>query len=130
MLNSNVDKQIFDKRNTLKMESYLRYHRKKSGLTQREVAEVIGSIGPRQVARHENSKGAPSFFVAISYQIMFRTTVAELFPGLFETVSGDIEQRLSEMEQRLHQSTVKGRKAADIARKLEWFVQRMHPEMS
>jgi len=111
------------------MGSYLRYHRKKTGLTQRDLAQLIGSVGPRQVARHENSQRTPSIRVAIGYQIVLRTAIAELFPGLVESLSGGIEQRLAEMEARLHQSTAKGHRAAEIARKLEWFEQRRNPDI-
>jgi transcriptional regulator with XRE-family HTH domain len=111
------------------MTSYLRYHRKKSGLTQREVAEAIGSIGARQVARHESAKDIPTLRTAMGYQILFRASTPELFPSAFRAVSVDVEQRLRQIEERLHQSTAKGRKAAEIAHKLEWFVQRRHPEI-
>jgi transcriptional regulator with XRE-family HTH domain len=110
------------------MGSYLRYHRKNSGLTQNELAELLGSIGPRQVGRHETAEAIPSFLVAVGYQTVFGASIAELFPGVFDTVRVGIEQRLSEMEDRLHRSTVKGRDAAAIARKLEWFVERREPD--
>ena len=106
------------------MGSYLRYHRKKSGLTQSELAEVLGSIGSRQVARHENFKATPSIYVALGYHIALQASIAELFPGVYETVRQGIEQRLLDLEHRLQQSSVKGRRAAEIARKLEWLEQR------
>lgn len=111
------------------MGSYLRYHRKISGLTQRELAEILGSIGARQIAKLENQKATPSFLVAVGYHKVFGATIAELFPGFVETVGANVEQRISEMERRLHDSTVRGRKAAEIARKLEWFEQRRNPEL-
>jgi transcriptional regulator with XRE-family HTH domain len=112
------------------MGSYLLYHRKISGLTQRELAELLGSIGPRQVAKLESQMAAPSFLVAVGYHKVFGATIAELFPGFVETVGTNIEQRISEMERRLHESTAKGREAARIARKLEWCEQRRSQDTS
>ena|SRR5579883_661655 len=111
------------------MASYLRYHRKSSGLTQRELAELIGSIGPRQIARLENHDATPTFLVAVGCHRVFGVAIEELFPGHFETIGANVVQQMAAMEQRLHESTAKGRKAAEIARKLEWFQQRRNPEM-
>jgi transcriptional regulator with XRE-family HTH domain len=103
------------------MGTMIRYHRRKSGLTQREIEEILGTIGSRQVARHENARALPSFLTAIGYQIIFGASSAELFPGAYETVRLGVEKRLKELEQRLQANTAKGRHAAGIARKLVWL---------
>jgi hypothetical protein len=69
----------------------------------------------------------PLFLTAISYEIVFQASIAELFPGIYETVRLNVEKRLDEMEEQLHQSTAKGRAAALIARKLEWLCGRRNP---
>lgn len=103
------------------MGSSIRYQRRKSGLTQREIAEILGTVRDQQVARHENTRALPSFLVAIGYEIVFRASIEELFPGAYETVRQGVEERLAEVKQRLRESASKGRAAADVARKLEWL---------
>ena len=109
------------------MASYLRSHRLKSGMSQRELADLIGLIADHQVSNHERSSAIPSLLAALSYQVVFRMPVEELFPGLYETIRLAVEERLTEMENALQDSTAKGRKAQVIARKLEWLWERRNP---
>lgn len=105
------------------MATYLRSHRLKSGLTQREVSELIGLIAHHQVSNHERSV-VPSLMVALSYHVVFAVPVTELFPGLYATVRLNVEERLTELEKKLQDSTAKGRKAQAVAQKLEWLWER------
>jgi DNA-binding XRE family transcriptional regulator len=106
------------------MTSYLRPHRLKSGLTQRELAELIGIIAHHQVSIHERSVVVPSLLVAFSYHIVFSVPIDELFPGLYETVKQNVEERLAEFENALGESDARGREAKAVARKLEWLWER------
>ncbi len=110
------------------LASYLRSHRLKSGMSQRELAELVGIIAHHQVSIHERSVAFPSLMAALSYQAIFGVPVAELFPGLYEPILVNIEMRLSEMEHRLQDSSAKGRSAEIIARKLEWLWARRNPQ--
>ena len=112
------------------MASYLRPHRLKSGLTQRELSELIGLIAHHQVSNHERSVVFPSLIVALSYHVVFAVPVTELFPGLYETVRLNVEEHLTEFEKTLEDSTAKGRKARAVARKLEWLWERRNPDAS
>jgi DNA-binding XRE family transcriptional regulator len=108
------------------MASHVRVHRRKSGLSQTELAAILGTLGPVGISRHEQSVALPKFLVAVGYEIVFRVPIAELFPGVYETLRIDIEARLLNLEKELHQSTAKGREATVIARKLEWLCERRH----
>jgi DNA-binding XRE family transcriptional regulator len=108
----------------LEITSYLRSHRKQAGLTQRELAKLIGYLSHSQVSSHERAETLPSLLIALGYQAVFRVPVAELFPGIYETVNMGIEERLAAIESDLQQSTIKGRRAQAIARRLEWFYER------
>lgn len=107
--------------------SYLRTHRRKYGLSQSDLANILGLVTELQISRHERSLTMPLFLTAISYEIVFQVPLAELFPGIYETVRQNVEKRLAEIEERLHQSSAKGRRAALIARKLEWLWERKNP---
>lgn len=107
--------------------NYLRMHRKKSWLSQRELADVLGLITEWRISEHERSITIPRFLTAISYEIVFNVPLSKLFPGIYETVRGNIESRLAELEARLQESEAKGRAAMSIARKLEWLCERKNP---
>jgi transcriptional regulator with XRE-family HTH domain len=103
---------------------YLRSLRSKSGLTQRELASILGLISGVTVSRHESASTMPVLLVAMGYQVIFRAPIEQLFPGTYEAVRQNIEDRLSEFEAELQQSSIKGRRAAMIAQKLEWLWER------
>jgi transcriptional regulator with XRE-family HTH domain len=110
--------------NTPLMASYLRSHRLKSGLTQRELAELVGLIAHHQVSQHERSIAIPSLLAALSYQAIFGIPIIELFPGAYEAIRANVEDGLHRIEKTLQDSSVKGRAAEAIARKLEWLWER------
>jgi hypothetical protein len=93
-------------------------------MTQRELADLIGLIAHHQVSQHERSLAIPSFLAALSYQAVFCIPAIELFPGPFQTIQQNIEERLSQMERILQDSTPKGHEAKITARKLEWLCER------
>lgn len=121
------NKLIFDKAMKPEMASRVRVHRRKSGLSQTELAAILGTLGPVGISRHERSATLPKFLVAVGYEIVFRAPIADLFPGVYETLRLEIESRLVDFERQLHQSAAKGRQAALIAHKLEWLCERRNP---
>jgi hypothetical protein len=70
----------------------------------------------------------PDLLTAFGYEAIFQLPISELFPGLYQTVEAGIEERLAKMEDELERSTAKGREAAPVARKLEFFCGRRNPE--
>src|SRR5690242_18372054 len=109
---------------TPRLENYLRAYRKKSGLTQREVAFLLGCQNGAQVSRYEKRKRLPPLATALACEAVFGTPVSELFAGLRERVGQDIEKRLMELRSRLQTKTSKGSEARMIAQKLRWFGER------
>ena len=106
----------------------LRTLRQRSGFTQAELSEILGFLTEIPVSRHERSVTVPSLLTALGYEIVFRRPASELFPGLYQTVEAGIEARLEALEKELHESTAKGRTAAEIARKLEFLCERKEME--
>lgn len=73
-----------------KLATYVRTHRKGRALTQAELSELLGSIGPNEISRIENNKRQPTVKTLIGYCIIFGESPAALFPALF----GPIEERV------------------------------------
>jgi transcriptional regulator with XRE-family HTH domain len=107
-----------------RLPSYLRTYRKRAGLSQAELARLLGYRKEGQLSRLEQAKVLPSLVVALACQYIFQTPIAELFPGLLESIPEKIEIRLADFEHRLQQSTPKGRQIAMVAHKLEWLWER------
>jgi DNA-binding XRE family transcriptional regulator len=104
--------------------NHLRMHRRKSGLSQRQIGQLLGYHKDAQVSRHESSKAVPLLLSAFGYQVIFREPVHALFPGIYEDVRKSIERRLRELEANLHDTTVKGSQAEAIAQTLIWMMER------
>ena len=111
-----------------RLASYLSSHRKRSGLSQKELGQLLGYPSEGTVSRHERLCSTPPFQVALGYEAVFRVPVSELFPGALERIRQEVEQRIARMERQLQDSSAKGREAARIARKLEWIWERQNQE--
>jgi transcriptional regulator with XRE-family HTH domain len=98
--------------------TYLRYLRRKRGLSQAELAQILGSVSAAQISRHERSRTLPSILTALGYQVVFRMPVSDLFPGLFHTVEAGIEERLREFELEPISRNAKKRTAMPAAQRV------------
>lgn len=106
--------------------SYLRTHRKRSGLTQRELAKLLGYASKSLVSRHETASGIPTLDIALAYEAIFRVPISQIFPELYRSIEASVETRLAAMEADLRQKGGKGRSARLTAQKLEWAWARKH----
>ena len=102
----------------------IRIHRRRSGLSQREIAEILGYEDEDTVARHEWRRVLPPLEVAIAYEILFRVPVTALFYGLNRDIATEIEARLRKLEERLGERSALDPGAAVTARKLMWLLER------
>lgn len=127
---TSINKLIFDNMTHPTLASYLRYHRKRSGLSQREIAQLLGYPDQEPVSRHERSRSVPPLTIALCYQAIFRVPVADLFLGHYENTRRTIEERLAKMEHDLQQRSAKDRDAVMTARKLEWMWERNNTQQS
>jgi len=66
--------------------SYVRRNRRRWGLTQRELALLLGLSSSTAVSRIERSKRTPSTATLIACSIIFGLSVPELFPHLQEEI--------------------------------------------
>jgi len=99
--------------------SHLRTLRKKSKLTQLELARILGYEHGGPVSRHERAIDTPPLAVTLAYQAIFRVPVAQIFPGIYQTVEQTIEARLADFERALGQKSARDRDAKETAQKLE-----------
>jgi transcriptional regulator with XRE-family HTH domain len=106
-----------------RLENYLRTHRKRSGLTQEEVAFLLGCEDGSQVSRYEKRRHLPPLETALACEAIFGVPIAELFAGVREGVKKSIEQRRLELRARLQAKPAQHRKALATAHKLRWLTE-------
>ena len=109
------------------LENYLRSYRKESGLTQQEVAFLLGCGNGAQVSRYEKRHHLPPLETALACEAIFGIPISELFAGMRQGIDKDIAKRRLELRTRLQGKTSKGSAALVSAHKLRWLTDRERP---
>jgi transcriptional regulator with XRE-family HTH domain len=105
-------------------ENYLRTHRKRSGLSQREVGELLGYKDVGEVSRHERSMSIPPLTIALAYEVIFRVPVSAIFVGLHGSIKRDLENKLLQLETEFQDRDATNPAANLVAQKLVWLAER------
>jgi DNA-binding XRE family transcriptional regulator len=105
------------------LPNYIRIHRRRAGLTQRDLSDLIG-FRTESIARHEQFHSIPPLQIALGYEIIFHVPISDLFAGLRDEIATDIEPKLAKLEEQLGTRSARGRNSNDIARKLMWLSDR------
>ena len=98
---------------SLQLPNYLRANRKRLALSQDEVAFLLGARSGAKVCRYERFVRAPSLETALAYEAIFKTSVSELFGGLYQKVERDVAIRAKIIVKRNDED----RQGAQTARK-------------
>lgn len=102
----------------------VRTYRKQSGLTQRELAMVLGYSDLWQISRHERSRSWPSLRIALAYEIVFQVPLATIFQEARRSVERSVELKLNALERDLRERG-QVRDSDVIAHKLKWLGKRV-----
>src|SRR5437867_1728357 len=84
-----------------KLDNYLRSYRKASGLSQGEVAFLLGCQDGTKVSRYESRRRRPNLESAWGYEIIFGARPEELFAGAVQKVEERIVKRARLLTQEL-----------------------------
>jgi transcriptional regulator with XRE-family HTH domain len=84
-----------------KIQCYLRTHRKKWGLSQRELARLIGTKDGATISRLERLRRSPGIQAAFAIEILFGLSLREMFPGAFSKVEDGLMRRAYELHEEL-----------------------------
>ena len=82
----------------------LRSKRKNSGLTQDDVAALIGALSASQVSRHESGEREPELRTALAYRIIFDAPIKHLLPKLYRDIAAEVDMRAGALMERLKES--------------------------
>lgn len=84
-----------------RLQNYLRTFRKRAGLSQDEVAFLLGCRSGTKVSRYEHFRRLPTLQTAFAYEIIFRTSARELFAGVFEGARRTTIRRVQALHEKL-----------------------------
>ena len=83
------------------LTNYLRTYRKRAGLTQDDVAHLLGCHTAGQVSRYEHFRREPSLRVALAFEVIFNASARLIFRGDFKQVEQSVTLRAKRMATRL-----------------------------
>lgn len=87
-----------------RLQNYLRTHRKRTGLSQDEIAFLLGCHSGSQISRCERNRRIPTLENALALEIIFGVPVHELFSGLFSKAEQQIIRRVGRLARKVHGS--------------------------
>jgi transcriptional regulator with XRE-family HTH domain len=79
----------------------LRSHRKEWGLSQEELAFLLGLESATQVSRIEAARRNPGVEVALASEVLFGTPLRNIFPHLYVAVEEAVLRHASDLHDRL-----------------------------
>lgn len=82
------------------LDNYLRTYRKKAGLSQDEVAFLLGSQSGAKVSRYERHTREPNLRTLFALEVIFRAPSRKLFAGIYERVERITVKRASALVER------------------------------
>jgi DNA-binding XRE family transcriptional regulator len=101
------------------LSNYIRTHRKRAGLSQRELGKILGYTKVT-IFRHEHVIALPPLLTALRYEVLFSVPVSTLFAGMREAIRDEIEERLAELEEDLQ----RGEERETRRQTLDWLAVR------
>ena len=84
------------------LPSYLRTYRKRSGLTQEEIAFLLDTQNGATLSRYERLSSTPSLETALALEAVFGVPARELFRGVFAEVETSVIQRARLLSEQLN----------------------------
>jgi transcriptional regulator with XRE-family HTH domain len=105
------------------LDNYLKTYRRQSGLTQAEVAFLLGWKNGEQFSRYEKRHRLPPLRTAIACEAIFKVPVAALFAGVKESVDREILDKIEKLNAELEQKKAQGKRDRCTAKKLCWLAE-------
>ena len=109
----------------VRLNNYLKTHRKHSGLSQSEVSFLVRLKNKAELSRYERNVRIPSLRTALACQELYGVAVSDLFAGLNDSVASDTRGRMKRLQARL-QSRIDPKSTGNrIMQKFQWISHRL-----
>jgi len=76
-----------------KLLHYLRSYRKIVGLSQEELARLLGCQYGTMISRYEQFRRSPTLVTAIAYEVIFQAPLKSMFAGLYAQVEDRVRKQ-------------------------------------
>jgi transcriptional regulator with XRE-family HTH domain len=100
---------------TSRLDNYLRSARRRTALSQDEVAFLLGTQSGSKVSRYERGVREPGIDAAFAFEIIYLEALRELYAGRFDRLERVIAKRAKLLAERLREK----RSSKTIARKID-----------
>ncbi|MBU6142119.1 helix-turn-helix domain-containing protein [Patescibacteria group bacterium] len=107
---------------THRLSNYLRMYRKRSALTQEELAFLLGATRDSKVSRYENGRRIPTFDAILAYSFIFNASLEDLFAGHYDEVAITIHKRAQRLLAKLGAQPA----SPALARKMQFLQELAH----
>jgi transcriptional regulator with XRE-family HTH domain len=84
-----------------RLPNYLKTFRKRTGISQDDLALLLGAKSGAKVSRYERCSRRPALETALAYEVIFRVPVKHLFAGLYQKVEKRVTKRVQRLARRL-----------------------------
>jgi len=84
---------------------YLRMHRRRWGLSTKQLAPLLGLRSAPHLSRIENGQRPPTVRLALACQVVFGVAPAEMFPNVFVPVEDRTMRNIAHLHLALEHST-------------------------
>lgn len=97
------------------LQNYLRTFRRRSGLSQKELAELLGAASGAKISRYENFSRVPCAATIFAYEVILGQPAEELFGGAYGAVRRSVQDRARRLSERLNRRPTNPRTARKLA---------------
>lgn len=80
-----------------RVPNYLRTHRRRWCLRQRELAFLVDLTGATAISRYERTERTPPIELLIAFEVVFGCHGSDLFPALYEDITEQVMRRAKQM---------------------------------
>jgi|HubBroStandDraft_1064217.scaffolds.fasta_scaffold704986_1 transcriptional regulator with XRE-family HTH domain len=104
-----------------RLNNYLRPHRRRIGLSQSEVAFLLGAHEGGRISRYEKGHRIPTLRTALAIATVFGDSPSNLFSGIQTGVDREVLPRIRQLRARLEKKHKEQRETPADNRKLHWL---------
>lgn len=97
------------------IENYIKTYRRRSLLSQEELAFLLGAEFGTKVSRYERGRRVPSLETALALEAILGVPVRKIFPGTFRKVDLSVRERVRVLRERLKNDPEKSRLLEKLA---------------
>jgi transcriptional regulator with XRE-family HTH domain len=83
------------------LDNYLRTHRKELGLSQKEVAFLLGHRHRTRISRYERGVRVPKIEAIVALETVFQRQISKLFEGTYDRVRAEVRTRAKQLAQQI-----------------------------